>query len=386
MEDTAAEIIAEMETRNRNREVGFGASRIMPRTSYSASIYENDKYNVRGFTYPQDLMDSSDYGENRVIFYINVSVDSRVLKDNTGYGSTVGTVENVQRNERGGLVGQKITEGQAAGASAAKGALAGFIGGAVTAQAGKAGAVAGGLLGLGGTSLIASNSSGSAFTRPQKRLQAAIALYVPNQLTIRYSAGWSEEDTAAFSALSAAGGEIARALQSEGSIRRTGGLAQEVLTSAALGGFGGSSPVPFATEAGIAAGLAANPKKEQAFKNMDFRTFSFEYQFAPRSPDEAKNVLNIIQAFKYHMHPEFKSADNFLYIYPSEFDIVYYKGISENLKLHRHTSCVLTEMNVNYTPNGVFNTFPDGTPTQISVTLTFKELMLLTKEAIERFA
>lgn len=384
-EDTAAEILAEIESRD--RDVGVGASRIMPRTTYSASLYENDKYNVRGFTYPQDLMDSSSYGENRVIFYVNVSIDSRVLKDTAGNaGATVGTVGNVQRDGRSALAGRGITEAQAAGAAAAKGALAGFIGGSLTVQAGKTGAIAGGLLGAGGVSLIASNSSGSAFTRPQKRLQAAIALYVPNQLSIRYSAGWSEEDTAGFSALTAGAGEIARALSSEGNIRRTGGLAQEVLTSAALGGLGGPSPVPFASEAAIAAGIAANPKKEQAFRNMDFRTFSFDYQFAPKSPDEAKNVMNIIQAFKYHMHPEFKSPENFLYIYPSEFDIVYYKGSKENLKIHRHTSCVLTEMNVNYTPNGVFSTFPDGTPTQINMTLTFKELMLLTKEAIERFA
>jgi len=95
--------------------------------------------------------------------------------------------------------------------------------------------------------------------------------------------------------------------------------------------------------------------------------------------------LNIIRSFKYHMHPEFKDTTGFLYIYPSEFDIVYYKGTQENLNIHRHTSCVLTEMNVNYTPNGIFSTFANGMPTQINITLTFKELMLLSKELIEKF-
>lgn len=368
------------------REVGSGASRIMPRSSYSASIFENNKYNVRGYTYPSNLMDSSEYGENRVIFYINVSVDSRVFsKGDTG--DRVSGIEGVQRDGIAKISGQRITETAAVGAAGAKGAFLGALGGALTVNKGVEGALAGGLLGGGGAALIASGSSSeAAFTRPQKRLEAAIALYVPNQLSIRYSAGWSEEDTAQFSALTQAGQEVMRALSSDVNLKRSGGIAGDVLRSAALGGLGSSSPVPFATEMGIAAGLAANPKKEQAFKNMDFRTFSFDYQFAPRSSDEAKNVLNIIKAFKYHMHPEFKSSSEFVYIYPSEFDIVYYKGTSENLQLHRHTSCVLTEMNVNYTPNGVFSTFPDGTPTQINVTLTFKELMLLTKEAIERYA
>jgi hypothetical protein len=132
-----------------------------------------------------------------------------------------------------------------------------------------------------------------------------------------------------------------------------------------------------------ATGLAANPKKEQVFKGVDFRTFSFDYQFFPRSEPEAANVLNIIKQFKYHMHPEFKDANNFLYIYPSEFDISYYQNGEENMNIHRHTSCVLQEMTVNYTPNGAFTTFPNGMPTQINVTLGFRELALLTKDKVE---
>ena len=50
------------------------------------------------------------------------------------------------------------------------------------------------------------------------------------------------------------------------------------------------------------------------------------------------------------------------------------------MNLHRHTSCVLKDMSVNYTPNGMFNTFDDGMPTQINVTLSFVELAILTKQ------
>ena len=83
------------------------------------------------------------------------------------------------------------------------------------------------------------------------------------------------------------------------------------------------------------------------------------------------------------MHPEFKDANNFVYIYPSEFDVMYYQGGQENTNLHKHTSCVLTEMNVNYTPNGNFTTFANGMPTQINVTLAFRELALLTKDKVK---
>ena len=357
----------------------------VPKFQYTGNDFTN-QYNVSGMSYPEDLMDNPAYGQNRVIFYINVSVDSRVLKNGT---SDVAVVEGVQRNMRGNLVGQKITGAQAAAVATVSGAIAGSaLGGLIKTPVGSA--IAGAVLGGGGTALLTDQANNAevpegqlkepTFTRPQKRLKAAIALHIPNQLSARYSVGWGEEDTFMFSALTRGGEEIARALESKGSESRVSGVAKEVLSAAVVGG-----ATPFGKEQGIAAGLAQNPKKEQAFKNVDFRTFTFEYQFAPKSSDEARNVMNIIRAFKYHMHPEFKSEDAFLYVYPSEFDIAYYKGTQENLHIHRHTSCVLTEMNVNYTPNGVFTTFSDGMPTQINVSLTFKELMLLSKELIEQY-
>lgn len=362
---------------------------------YTAAKFQSDKYNVTGLMYPDDLMSSPQsnaYGGNKVIFYINTSVDSRIFKGST----EVATVDGVQRDMRGDLVGQKITGGQAAAASGIAGAVtaagAGQLFGIGTGST-VGNAAIGGALGAGSSALIGSQTGSSqsdqevppgeekapTFSRPQKRLKAAIALYIPNQLNVRYSVGWGEEDTFGFQALAKGAGEIGRMLQGEGDIKRSGGLAGEVLTSLAI------NNAPFGQAQAIGSGLAVNPKKEQAFKSVDFRTFTFDYQFAPRSSEEAKNVLNIVRAFKYHMHPEFKSEDKFLYVYPSEFDIVYYKGVNENLAIHRHTSCVLTEMNVNYTPNGVFTTFPDGTPTQIQMSLTFKELMLLSKETIEKY-
>lgn len=360
------------------QQIGAGTAKFAPKFDYIASTM-SDKYSTTGLSYPQDLMNNPKYGENRVIFYINTSVDSRVLKS----GSEVGVVEGVQRDMRGDLIGQKVSTGVAMAAAGGGAAVKGAIAAGVINKKVLLGAAAGGIVGAGGAAAIGLSANNAevppgetkepTFARPQKRLDAAIALYIPNQLGIRYSASWGEEETAAFSAAAKGAQTVARGLKG------APGIAGEVLTALAL------EKGQFGKEMGIAAGLAVNPKKEQAFKGIDFRTFSFEYNFAPQSPDEAQNVLNIIRAFKYHMHPEFKSSDAFLYIYPSEFDITYYKGSTENLNIHRHTSCVLTEVNVNYTPNGVFSTFDNGMPTQISLSLTFKELQLLSKETIEKY-
>ena len=126
-----------------------------------------------------------------------------------------------------------------------------------------------------------------------------------------------------------------------------------------------------------------NAKAEQLFHGVDFRTFSFDYQFAPKTKEEAKTVLEIIRMFRHHMLPEFADKSSFLYIYPSEFDIKYYKGDKENQFIEKQMTAVLTNMTVNYTPNGQFNTFGgemDGMPSHINITLSFKELGLLSKE------
>ena len=99
--------------------------------------------------------------------------------------------------------------------------------------------------------------------------------------------------------------------------------------------------------------------------------------------------LNNLLSFD-DLNKDFHNLNNDIYINNKilQFDIEYYHGSKdggqENLNIHRHTSCVLTEMNVNYTPNGNFSTFIEGRPTQINVSLTFKELTILTKELIQQ--
>lgn len=344
-----------------------GGAAWAPAFKYQASKFENNTYSVQGLSYPEDLLSGTNvnpYGGNRVVFYINVSSDSRVLAQ----AGEVMVVEGVQRDMASKLKGEVSTAERdlTAGGKSAGSALSKTFSTVTQKESSK-------------EQETPAQEKQPIITKPQKRLKAAIALYIPNQLSVRYSVGWGEEDTFALSAIAKGASEIGRSMNNDANLKRSGSAATEGIIAAALG------KAPLGKEIGIAAGIAANPKKEQAFKNVDFRTFSFDYQFAPRSENEAQNVLNIIRAFKYHMHPEFKSTNEFLYLYPSEFDITYYKGENENLNIHRHTSCVLTEMNVNYTPNGVFTTFPNGMPTQIAITLTFKELMLLSKETIEKF-
>jgi hypothetical protein len=162
-------------------------------------------------------------------------------------------------------------------------------------------------------------------SRSKKRLKTAIALHVPNQLSIRYGANYSEEDTVGLSMAAAGGSELMKALDSDNVNSDVKGVGKAIIANLAL------SKGPMAGANSKVLGLAANPKKEQIFKGVDFRTFSFDYQFFPRDSKEAENVRQIINQFKYHMHPEFKDSNNFIYIYIIQYYYFSCKRISNNL-------------------------------------------------------
>lgn len=384
--------------------------------------YKKTQYDTRGLMYPSDLMgENGPYGGNYVIFYVSVHQDSVLARGPKATGEFV-DAPNVTRGQQGELSG--ISAAGLTAATVAVGATTGYASGISERVArglgvdltdrgstvGKVVDTVGGAV-LGGAAVVAVGGAKAAY-KQQKR---AIALYIPTDLQVKYGVSWEETSLAGTTALAMAMEGAGKALAVGTAGAAVGALAGAALAGkgkrgrgaiagAALGGGIAGGAALAATVGPVAAnygaslalqvpgvgealskssGVAANPKKEQLFKGVDYRTFSFTYQFFPRSPEEAANVRDIITEFKLHMHPEFKdSTGNFLYIYPSEFDIVYYQNGKENLNLPRHTSCVLTDMSVSYTPQGIVSTFPDGMPTQVNVSLTFKELALLTKESI----
>ena len=350
--------------------------------------FKPDTYTPTGLMYPNDLMgEGNPYGNTYVIFYINVHEDSLILKETGGNEAVVAGATLGMRTNNSGLPISSATI-----KTEAKLATAAAINAAGITEKMSFGAVK-------GMPAVAANFVGGFVTgdamvdmignvKPQyKQLKKTIALHMPADLNIKYGVNWSETSLAGTEALMAMGENIKPILDKSNmsdaadSVKGAVGAALKTGTGY-LAGLGLQTP-GIGEYVSKSSGTAANPKKEQLFKDVDFRTFNFSYQFFPRSPEEAKNVQNIIREFKLHMHPEFKKdSNNFLYIYPSEFDIKYYVNNEENPFLFKHTSCVLTDMSVSYSPQGNFVSFADGMPVQININLTFKELALLSKETI----
>lgn len=342
----------------------------------TASVFRQGAggFSVDQASYPEDLMgEDSAYGNNAAIFYISVQNDSTLFTNSPKADLDAGSVDKKMGSR---LEGANVSDGQASALAVGTGAAAAATGGLVLGGFGKVGAVLGGAFGANAAFKVGNAK------RTTKTLQQAIALHMPANLSTTYGMNWDAQDTG----LLGVGVSAVEAYNNSSGVMS--GLANGA--SAIASSLAGKA-LDMTPAGSRLAATAHNPKKEQIFQGVEFRTFNFDYSFWPRSVGEAQAVRTIIKLFKLHMHPEFLTADQFLYLYPSEFDIRYYTKVGtgrsapwvENLNIHRHTSCVLTNMTLTYAPQGVYSSLTDGMPTQINMQLQFKELALLTKENIQ---
>lgn len=367
--------------------------------------FNDKKYDVSEMVYPQDLLSNDErYGSNFVVFYINVSDSARPL--DVG-GNVLGNGDYVQDYDKrvtssiqesnlsegqavAGVLGQNLLAG--AGLGAIGSVLRGNIGGAI------AGGIAGGALATVPVALLAAGGIG--IQKGRKRLKKAIMMHMPNDIKTSYSMIYGVADLKNFAIGAEGGAKVMDAVMAFGqslgddSAAGTGSSIDRLKNAfskagAAGGGLGAAGAAlalstPNAAGLQALAGVAPNPRTELLFNGVDFRSFAMAYQFFPRNKDELILVENIIDEFKYHMHPEYLGDNKFIYVNPSEFDISFYHADEENPHIPKLTSSVLVNMVTDYTPQGVWAATADGAPIQINLILQFKELATLTKDAIRK--
>ena len=131
-------------------------------------------------------------------------------------------------------------------------------------------------------------------------------------------------------------------------------------------------------------GFSQNPNSEMVFKSVPFRSFNFPYEFAPKNEKEKDEVQRIIEIFKFHMMPE-KRGLGYLTA-PSQFQITYMYRDGANMYIPKISRCALTDMSIDYSPEGVFTTFKGddkgAAPVLSKMDLTFSEMEIMTKETI----
>lgn len=159
------------------------------------------------------------------------------------------------------------------------------------------------------------------------------------------------------------------------------GIAAAIGTQGAFGGLG-AYPSAIVRK-------TFNPRMEFLYKSTGTRTFEYSFRMIPKSVTDSKTIREIVRLFKVHSHPRIEDQNgNFLH-FPNQFEIEYISFGGENKYLNKISTCVLTNMNVNYnTENRMQFMRNEGRgespPMTTTIVLSFKELEILTAQRAEQ--
>lgn len=347
----------------------------------SLSEASSSKYTIGNLCYPENVGVDDDV-QHFVMFYINIRESSKFAKNNKN--RIIGEVNNASQNrtdqtrniDASGTISSDTARTGVLGATPVLGSY--FVGKKI------AGKAAGGVLAAaalyGNTAAGAGTGSENIFhIEKTQRLSDVITLAVQNRPSVSYGVEWQQTEFGSLMGVLAGSSSVSDTAAT--SQHMASDIARRMMEVAATipGALNTNNRVQNMLESGTK--RVANPFREVLFKSVGFRKFEFTYKFMPKSESESKQVWDITQTFKYHMHPELV-ASGLYYIYPSDFDIVYYYKGKENKWLNKISTCALTDMRVDYGGDNNWSTFGNGAPTEINMTLTFTELESLTKERI----
>lgn len=233
---------------------------------------------------------------------------------------------------------------------------------------------------------IPSNIRTTRINPPNQRAKETIALYMPQKLSVPHILDYESVNMRGSKILETLGGsDLAKKLEV------TKYLAIEKTITAA----GAATSTLLGEDVNVLAGVQAqvrlvkNNMKNMMFNGVNQRRFDFNYEFAPKTREESEIIHDIIKLFKYYAYPAVtERAAGIYYEMPAEFVIEYYEidksgAVSENKFLNRIAPCVLTQITVDYSPQGVPSFHADGSPTLINVSLEFQEVEALTQDHVK---
>ena len=246
--------------------------------------------------------------------------------------------------------------------------------------------------------LIDSYKSLNAINRESKR-ESSIALYIPpNAMKTGFSGNYANEEGAALKAATRTGFQNARMPDltswegaGDAAASAWGGM-KSAWDGAGSGALGIGAKI--ADKAGFAGamGIAVNNHMALVYKGpTEFRTHDFMFSFWPKDPSEADIVRGILNDFEQGMLPRVgggqinsrRLSAPFFHA-PRHYKLKFCKGgrSSGNVNpyLFQIKTSVITSMQVNHDPEGIVSFHSDGSPVHTTLTLSFKEIELVTSE------
>ena len=215
----------------------------------------------------------------------------------------------------------------------------------------------------------------SSRVKKQKSL-AQIILPIPQSITDSNGVNWGDSTMNPIEALgykaarSGMKGDFSAIQNMEGFGEIDPGIKEAVMSSLAAAAVGKSAGEMTARSTG----QVMNPNLEVIFQGVQTRSFGFTFAFSPRNLSEANQVKQIIRLFKKHSAAKGASGNGFFISSPDIFIFEYMKGRSAHPFLNVFKPMVVNSVSMEYTGNGTYSTFHDGTPTLMRMTLNVQEL------------
>lgn len=230
----------------------------------------------------------------------------------------------------------------------------------------------------GGATPKGSRNKGSVPRAPTARTSGSITLYMPNQIQVSQKANYGEAEIGLLVA-----GAIGAYKGMSGGIKNVdlGAMGQTIKDEAAntaVAALEGAGATGAKAAKAIISGETTNNRTEMKFEGIDRRSFQFTFRLIPRSQDEANYIQQIVQMFRLHSMPSFTDdALGRTLKAPSTFDIEYYP----RQHLHKIGTSVLEAVDVKFGGDRP-QFFGDGHPSETELTMTFKELDIVTREKV----
>ena len=272
-----------------------------------------------------------------------------------------------------------------------------------------------------------------------------IVLYMPEDISSSYKTNWTGKAFSnvardAMEAASAEGWGKIKGLQSgvNNLLKRSKALVGAQAIRTATQKITGDTLSNDDVFGGIS-GVILNPNAEMLFGGTEFRTLTLNYKLVPRNEGEARAIKGIIKTFKQAMLPlhsvggadakvfgqkvgdpnksgqnDFDGGDDVLDLnyqktrhwldwfnwfgtgtahagggldnafiaVPNLVNVAFMNGSGLNPNVPQYKMCAITNVDVNYTPDGAWATYGDGTPVATTLSLSLQETKLLYAEDV----
>jgi len=237
------------------------------------------------------------------------------------------------------------------------------------------------------------------YTKQDTEKFSTIAMYMPEDISTGFKGNWGGK------AFSNIGRDALRGFGADTLLDKLGGMAKGIqdagdnllnmtgaaAVSKAISKITGDSLTPNDVFGSIS-GAILNPNTELLFDSVDMRNFQLKFKLVPRAIEEVYDINQIVKQFKQATLPTrdpgvvFKRknvgiANNFIGV-PAVCRVSFMKGGAEHPVLPRFKMCAITQVDVNYTPDGSYATYRDGQPVAMTLAINFQETKLVFAEEI----